>query len=96
MINFILISTLFHAAFAGVIESKIDNHRALILYTSHQLKEGDRVLAYKKTCTGAKVKLCKSALAGEGAVTKTRDNQHYEVEFEDHIELTEICSVEKK
>lgn len=80
---------------AGIIESRIDDHKALIKHDTSPLKVGDKVIAYKKECKGFKAPLCKNVKAGQGVVTEERPDQHYEVQFEDSVKISEVIKVDK-
>lgn len=100
---FVLSSCAHHSTMRGSVAMKTGENSAHVCLGDNEVKQGDKIVAYKNTCTKnlSKTKenqatgACVKEKIGEGKVT-TVINEHYsEVTFDSGVPFTEGTIVEK-
>ncbi|MGE5086840.1 MAG: hypothetical protein ACM3MG_11105 [Bacillota bacterium] len=75
----LLVSSQIFAAVQGDITMKINTIRAQTNLGSYDVSLGDRVAIYKKSCSGAKVPVCRYDRVGNGVVARVLNDQYSEI-----------------
>jgi hypothetical protein len=94
-----------HSTMRGSVVMKMSPDSAHVCLGHGEVKEGDRVTAYKHVCVNNQTDrssrsnlnpVCKKEKLGSGVVVKTLNDHYSEVKFDSGVQFEEGTSVEKQ